>query len=227
MTAGRNTRDGTPRRALPGTTTAALAGALTVVSTAALAAALALSASGSVQAAPQATTTPGFLAAKDMPQAAGNFWIAGDITAGAPESDPFCLEKVLPATGTTWHRMFGTDLETEGAQVSVRATSDAAARKLAASAETAIAACAADWLRATPGGTASWQDYGRLPVEEGARVIGVATSVPDSGVNVRLLGIGRDGDTVTIVTWNQLGDLDRAPVAAFKKTTTTAVQKLR
>ena len=31
-----------------------------------------------------------------------------------------------------------------------------------------------------PGGTASWQDYGTLPVEEGAHVYGVHISIPDS-----------------------------------------------
>ncbi|WP_405612041.1 hypothetical protein [Streptomyces sp. NBC_01508] len=226
MTTGRNKRRSTPRRALTSVTTAALAGVLTSVATAALAGALALSVSGSVQAVPKAAT-PGFLVAKDMPQAAGNVWTAGKVTAGAPEWDPFCLEKVLPAQGTTWHRQFGTDLDTGGVQVSVQAASAAAAKKLAASAEASAAACAADWLRATPGGTASWDDYGRIAVEEGARVIGVATSIPDSGPGVHLLGIGRDGDTVTIVTWGQIGNLSHAPVAAFKKTTTTAVNKLR
>lgn len=200
--------------------------ALTTAATATLAGALALSVSGSVQAAPKATT-PGFLAAKDMPQAQGNFWTAGAVTGGAPETDPFCLEKVLPAKGTTWHRQFVTDLDTTGAQVSVRAPSAAAAKKLATSAEAAVAACAADWLRDTPGGTASWDDYGRIAVEEGARVIGVGVAIPEAGPGVHLLGIGRDGDTVTFVTWGQLGDLSQAPVAAFKKTTTTAVNKLR
>ncbi|WP_405794545.1 hypothetical protein [Streptomyces sp. NBC_01506] len=214
MNSGRNMRRSTARRALTSATTAALAGAL------------ALSVSGSVQAAPKATT-PGFLAARDMPQAAGTVWTAGQVTRGAPEQDPFCLEKVLPAQGTTWYRQFGTDLDTGGAQVSVQAPSAAAAKKLAASAEAAVASCAADWLRATPGGTASWDDYGRIAVEEGARVFGVATSVPDSGLDVHLLGIGRDGATVTIVTWGRLGDLGDAPVGAFKKTTTTAVNKLR
>ncbi|MEV0777783.1 hypothetical protein ACIBLA_29530 [Streptomyces sp. NPDC050433] len=214
MTTGTNTANGTSRRRRAAAATAALAGAL------------ALAMSGSVQAAPKAAT-PGFLAAKDMPQAAGNFWMAGAVTAGAPETAPFCLDKVLPAEGTTWHRQFNTDLDTGAMQVSVRAASDAAAKRLAASAEAAVAACAADWLRATPGGTASWDDYGRIAVEEGARVIGVGVSQPDSGPGVHLLGIGRDGDTVTFVAWNQIGNLGGAPVEAFKKTTTTAVNKLR
>ena len=42
----------------------------------------------------------------------------------------------------------------------------------------------------------------------------------------RLLSVGRDGRTVTVVQWGQMGDFGDAPVAAFKKTTTTAVNKL-
>ncbi|WP_330173523.1 hypothetical protein OG875_08010 [Streptomyces sp. NBC_01498] len=214
MTTGRNTRGGTARRGLTALAATALAGAL------------ALSVSGGVQAAPK-TPAPGFLAAKDMPQAPGNAWNAGAVTAGAPESDPFCLDTVLPAQGTTWHRQFHTDLDTGGVQVSVRAANAAAAEKLAARAGAAVAACAADWLRTTPGGTASWDDYGTIAVEEGARVVGVAISIPDAGLGVHLLGVGRDGDTVTIVSWGRMGKLSDAPVAAFKKTTTTAVNKLR
>lgn len=97
---------------------------------------------------------------------------------------------------------------------------------MAASLERKVAACAADWLRTTPGGTASWQDFGKLPVEEGAHVYGVHTAVPDSEPGVHLFGIGRDGATVTVVKWGQMGTLPDAPVAAFGKTTTTAVDKL-
>ena len=35
-----------------------------------------------------------------------------------------------------------------------------------------------------------------------------------------------DNRTVTVVKWGQMGDFDDAPVAAFKKTTITAVNKL-
>nr|WP_251057427.1 hypothetical protein [Streptomyces sp. ISL-94] len=43
---------------------------------------------------------------------------------------------------------------------------------------------------------------------------------------MHLYGIGRDGSTVTVVKWGQRGHLSDAPVPAFKKTTTTAVNKL-
>ncbi|OLZ68392.1 hypothetical protein AVW11_12185 [Streptomyces amritsarensis] len=187
----------------------------------AAAAALVLTTSNSAAAA----GAPGFLTGTDLPPHPTSPWYAGEITKGLPETAPFCLDGVLPAVGS-WHRAFGTELDTGAVQVSVRSASPAAAAKLVGTLERRVAGCAADWLRTTPGGTASWQDYGTLPVEEGAHVYGVHTSIPESEPGVHLYGIGRDGSTVTVVKWGQMGDLSQAPVAAFKKTTTTAVNKL-
>ncbi|MCX5075995.1 hypothetical protein OHA84_10655 [Streptomyces sp. NBC_00513] len=194
--------------------------ALATTATAAAALLLATSATATAAAA-----APGFLGGADLPPHPSSPWYAGKVTKGLPEFAPFCLEGVLPAAGS-WHRDFGTDYDTGATQISVRTASNAAAAKLATALERKVAACAADWLRTTPGGTASWQDYGKLPVEEGAHVYGVHTSVPDSEPGVHLYGIGRDGVTVTVVKWGQMGDLGDAPVPAFKKTTTTAVNKL-
>ncbi|MEU9799868.1 hypothetical protein [Streptomyces sp. NPDC051000] len=190
--------------------------------TATVAAALLLATSATATA---AAAAPGFLSGTDLPPHPSSPWYAGKVTKGLPESAPFCLEGALPAAGS-WHRAFGTDYDTGATQISVRTASNAAAAKLATALERKVAACAADWLRTTPGGTASWQDYGKLPVEEGAHVYGVHTSVPDSEPGVHLYGIGRDGVTVTVVKWGQMGHLGDAPVPAFKKTTTTAVNKL-
>ncbi|MFJ2592989.1 hypothetical protein [Streptomyces erythrochromogenes] len=172
-----------------------------------------------------ASGAPGFLTGTDLPPHPTSPWYSGEITKGLPETAPFCLDGVLPAAGS-WHRTFGTELDTGAVQVSVRSASPSAAAKLVGTLERKVAACAADWLRTTPGGTASWQDYGTLPVEEGAHVYGVHTSIPESEPGVHLYGIGRDGSTVTVVQWGQMGDLSQAPVAAFKKTTTKAVNKL-
>ncbi|MEV6682027.1 hypothetical protein AB0N09_34920 [Streptomyces erythrochromogenes] len=172
-----------------------------------------------------AVGAPGFLTGTDLPPHPTSPWYSGEITKGLPETAPFCLDGALPAAGS-WHRSFGTELDTGAVQVSVRSASPAAAAKLVGALERKVAACAADWLRTTPGGTASWQDYGTLPVEEGAHVYGVHTSIPESEPGVHLYGIGRDGSTVTVVKWGQMGDLSQAPVAAFKKTTTKAVNKL-
>ncbi|MGW6843076.1 hypothetical protein [Streptomyces sp. NPDC054958] len=195
----------------------------TTLTTALVAAAAALVLTASTSAA--AATAPGFLAGADLPPHPSSPWYAGAVTKGLPESAPFCLEGVLPATGS-WHRVFGTEYDTGAVQVSVRSASPSAAAELAGTLERKVAACAADWLRTTPGGTASWQDYGTLPVEEGAHVYGVHTSIPESEPGVHLFGIGRDGATVTVVQWGQMGDLSHAPVADFKKTTTKAVNKL-
>ncbi|MFI5618365.1 hypothetical protein [Streptomyces sp. NPDC051567] len=172
-----------------------------------------------------AATAPGFVNGSDLPANPHSPWSSGAVTAGLPGTTPFCLEGVLPAAGS-WHRAFSTEVDAHATQISVRTASPAAATKLAASLERKVAACAADWLRTNPGGTASWQDYGTLPVEEGAHVYGVGVSVPDSAHGVGLYGIGRDGSTVTVVQWGQMGQLPEAPVAAFKQTTTTAVHKL-
>ncbi|GHI84838.1 hypothetical protein [Streptomyces xanthophaeus] len=187
----------------------------------AAAAALVLTASTTATAA----TAPGFLIGTDLPPHASSPWFAGDVTKGLPEFAPFCLDGVLPAAGS-WHRQFGTEFDTGAVQVSVRSASASAAAKLAGTLERKVAACAADWLRTTPGGTASWQDYGKVAVEEGAHVYGVHVSIPESEPSVHLFGIGRDGATVTVVQWGEMGNLSHAPVGAFKKTTTKAVNKL-
>ncbi|MEU8775354.1 hypothetical protein [Streptomyces sp. NPDC048606] len=193
------------------------------LATAALAAAAALVLTASTTA--TAATAPGFLNGTDLPPHPSSPWSAGQVTKGLPETTPFCLEGVLPATGG-WHRGFHTDVDAGAVQISVRTASDAAAAKLVTALERKVAACAADWLRKTPGGTASWQDYGKLTVEEGAHVYGVDTSIPESEPGVHLFGIGRDGSTVTVVNWGQMGHLTDAPVSAFKQTTVKAVNKL-
>ncbi|MFI5865708.1 hypothetical protein [Streptomyces sp. NPDC051546] len=193
-----------------------------LAATAAAATALVLAASTTSTA---AVTAPGFLAGADLPPHPSSPWYAGKVTKGLPEFAPFCLEGVLPSAGS-WYRDFSTEFDTGAVQVSVRTSSDAAAVKLAAALERKVAACAADWLRKTPGGTASWQDYGKLTVEEGAHVYGVHTSMPESEPGVHLYGIGRDGSTVTVVKWGQMGYLNEAPLPAFKKTTVKAVNKL-
>ncbi|MGW6691227.1 hypothetical protein [Streptomyces sp. NPDC054961] len=192
----------------------------------AAATALALTSPASATATASAATAPGFLSGADLPPHASSPWYTGPVAQGLPESAPFCLDGVLPAAGS-WYRTFGTEADAGAVQISVRASSAGAAATLATALEREVAACAADWLRTEPAGTASWRDYGKLPVEEGAHVYGVNISIPDSEPGVHLYGIGRDGSTVTVVKWGQMGNLADAPVPAFKKTTATAVDKLR
>ncbi|MFF5675120.1 hypothetical protein ACFY8S_34310 [Streptomyces hygroscopicus] len=170
-------------------------------------------------------STPGHLVPRELPPHPSSDWYASDVTQGLPETAPFCVEKTLPSAGAT-HRTFWTEYDTGATQIVVRTGTVAAARQLAAAAEQKIRNCAADWQRTYPQGTASWRDYGALAVEDGAHVYGVHTSYPDSEPGIHLFGVGRDGRTVTIVTWGQMGDYDQAPLADFQRTITTAVVKL-
>ncbi|MFJ3923603.1 hypothetical protein [Streptomyces sp. NPDC090022] len=193
------------------------------LATAALAAAAALVLAASTTA--TAASAPGFIQPRDLPPHPSSPWSAGPVTSGLPDHPVFCLDGALPANNG-WHRRYGTEFDTSALQISWRTASGKAAAKLAASLERRIAACAADWLRANPGGTASWQDYGPVRVEEGAHVYGVHTSIPDSEPGVTLFGVGRDGATVTVVKWSQMGYLADAPVRDFSGTTATAVNRL-
>ncbi|MCQ8192977.1 hypothetical protein [Streptomyces rugosispiralis] len=169
--------------------------------------------------------TPGHLVPRELPPHRSSDWYASDVTKGLPETPPFCVEQTFPSAGTT-HRTFWTEYDTGATQVVVRTGTVEAARELAAAAEKKIRNCAADWERQYPEGTASWRDYGALTAEDGAHAYGVHTSYPDSEPGIHLFGVGRDGRTVTVVTWGEMGGYDQAPLADFKRTTTTAVVKL-
>lgn len=200
------------------------------VATTALAAAAGLALTATAQAAPAAAeartaAAPAFLTADELPPHWGSDWTAHPVTRGLPDPEPFCAEGVLPRAGAA-HRLFTTDYETNATQVVVKARTAAAAAELAAAVEESIRGCAARVEQQYPEATTSWQDYGPLDVEEGAHVYGVETSFPESARDVHLFGVGRDGRTVTLVRWGEMGTLGQAPVPAFQGTTTTAVNKL-
>ncbi|MBH5337786.1 hypothetical protein IHE55_24620 [Streptomyces pactum] len=171
-----------------------------------------------------AQSAPAFLVPKELPPHPASDWYAGDVTKGLPEA-AFCVANSLPTTGSS-HRMFWTEYDTGANQIVVRTGSAAAAEKLAAAVEAGIRRCAADYQQQYPQSTASWRDYGTLPAEDGAHVYGVHTSQPESEPGIHLFGVGRDGRTVTVVSWGQMGDYTHAPVTEFRHTTTTAVVKL-
>jgi len=195
-------------------------GALLAVTVAGLAVALA----GPAIAAPKA---PGFLAAPDLPPHATSSWTAGKVTAGVPEETDgdTCLRK-LAGLKSAWHRDFHTDLDTNARQITVVLPDTRAAQRLASGLNKDIKSCAVRIEQQDPETEATGKDYGTVSVEEGAHVYGVHTETSWGASDVRLLSVGRDGRTVTVVNWAQLGDFEGAPVKAFKKTTTKAVNKL-
>ncbi len=171
------------------------------------------------------SSTPRFLSASQLPPHPTSAWTAGKVTPGVPDELVFCLEDALPGYNSSY-RDFRTDLETNAQQLTVVVGSHAKADALAGRLNTEIKACAAETEETDPEIEATLKDYGTLPVEEGAHVYGVHTDTSWGATDINLFSVGRDGRAVTVVKWGQMGDFSDAPVQAFKKTTTTAVDKL-
>ncbi|MET7452101.1 hypothetical protein ABZT03_09435 [Streptomyces sp. NPDC005574] len=199
------------------------AGTLTAVAVAALAAGATLAVPADA-----ATRAPGFLRAADLPPQPSSPWTAGKVTAGVPEEveNDQCLSRALGGGSGTWYRNFTTDLDTAARQVSVQLPDVRAAKGRFSRLDKDIRSCPLRIERADPEVEATLKDYGSLPVEEGAHVYGLHTETSWGATDIRLLSVGRDGRTVTVVDWGRLGDFRDAPVKAFKKTTRTAVEKL-
>jgi len=173
----------------------------------------------------KSAASPRFLAAAELPPHPTSTWTAGKVTDGVPDELRLCLEEALLAYDSRY-RAFHTDLDTNARQLTVVVGSAAKAKALATRLDKEIRSCATRIERADPETGATYKGYGTLPVEEGARVHGLHTDTSWGASDIRLLSVGRDGRTVTVVEWAQLGDFGDAPVKAFKKTTTTAVNKL-
>ncbi|MGW0867478.1 hypothetical protein [Streptomyces sp. NPDC002611] len=198
--------------------------ALTALTVAALAA-------GTVATAPAAgaapkAAAPKFLSASELPPHPTSSWTAGPVTEGFPEGLGFCVSTEGVPSYDYRHREFRTDLDTGAVQLTVVASTAALAKALAKHYDDLIRTCADRIEEADPDVQAEGRDYGSLPVEEGARVRGLHTETSWGASDIALLSVGQDGRTVTVVQWGQMGDFGDAPVAAFKKTTTTAVKKL-
>ena len=198
--------------------------ALTALTVAALAAGTVLTAPAA-GAAPKAAA-PKFLSASQLPPHPTSAWTAGPVTEGFPEALGSCVSTEGVPSYDYRHREFRTDLDTGAVQLTVVADTAALAKALAKHYDDLIRTCADRIEKNDPDVEAEGRDYGTLPVEEGARVRGLHTETSWGATDVSLLSVGRDGRTVTVVQWGQMGGFGDAPVGAFKKTTTTAVNKL-
>ena len=172
-----------------------------------------------------AATAPKFLSAGELPPHPASPWYAGPVTSGVPDPLPFCFGEAVPAS-LSRYRQFWTEYDTSAQQVTVVERNTARAKSLATALNKAIKTCAARTEQQDPETTAEWKDYGRLNVEEGANVYGVHTAHAWGASDIHLFSVGRDGRTVTVVHWGQMGDFRHAQVADFKETTRTAVKKL-
>ncbi|MCD9900906.1 hypothetical protein LUR56_14560 [Streptomyces sp. MT29] len=197
------------------------------IRTALLTAAVAGLAATALPAAPAAAApaAPKFLSAGQWP-ASLTPWTAGPVHKGLPEEGSVCTAGTIPAKGTR-HRDFRTELDTGARQTITVAPTAAKAKALAAELRTALATCLDRLKEQEPGLEGVSRYHGRVNVEEGAHVYSIDTSYPEVGsADVGLHSVGRDGRTVTVLEWGQLGDLDGAPLTGFRKTTGTAVAKL-
>ncbi|MGW1544685.1 hypothetical protein ACWCPM_31465 [Streptomyces sp. NPDC002309] len=197
------------------------AGALTALVVAGLTALTTLAAPAGA-AAPK--PSPKFLSASQLPPHPSSSWTAGKVTDGVPPELDLCLADVFPGYDSRY-RDFRTDLDTSARQLTIVTGSVTKAKALANRMNKEIRNCA-DRLEQDPEIGATHRDHGALPVEEGARVHALHTWTAWGATDIRLMSVGRDGRTVTVVDWAQMGDFSDAPVRAFKRTTTTAVNKL-
>jgi hypothetical protein len=198
--------------------------ALTALTVAGLAAGAVLTAAPAGAAA-KASVAPKFLSASQLPPHPSSSWTAGRVTDGVPDELQFCLGEALLAYDSR-HRAFHTDLDTGARQLTVVVGTTAKAKALATRLNKEYRTCAVRAEASDPEIRAEYRSYGSLPVEEGARVHGMHTETSWGATGIELLSVGRDGRTVTVVSWSQMGFFEDAPVKAFKKTTTTAVNKL-
>ncbi|MFH9574588.1 hypothetical protein [Streptomyces sp. NPDC017230] len=167
---------------------------------------------------------PAFLEPAELPPHATSDWHAGPVTAGQPDPLPMCVGEALPSTAS--HRRYWTEYDTGALQVTVVERSPRRAGKLAALLRDDLAGCARKMMERYPDITATQKYYGRLNVEEGAHVYGVHTVAEWGASDIGLFSVGRDGRTVTVVLWGQMGTFAHAQVADFRATTVKAVNKL-
>ncbi|GHJ42044.1 hypothetical protein [Streptomyces sp. TS71-3] len=192
--------------------------ALTALATGAV-----LALAGASATAATAADGPRFLAPADLPPHPSSPWYAGPVTAGQPDPLPMCVGEALPSTSS--HRAYWTDLDANALQVTVVERDEQEAADFAGLLRRDLADCATN-LEQDPDVTASAKDYGELGVGDGAHVYGVHTATSWGSSDIALFSVGRDGNTVTVVKWAQMGTFQDAPVKAFKATTRTAVKKL-
>ncbi|WP_329394664.1 hypothetical protein [Streptomyces melanogenes] len=181
-------------------------------------------ASGPATSADQWRPRPGTLYISDLPTTES--WRAAPVSRGwGDEYDCPAGWPAGPAEVNVWHRDF-TTAETAFAQQKVVAfPTEAEAVAFADAARQDYVDCVN--RPQPPGVTATGYDHGVVDVEEGATLQGMHTlnaNNPERPDFNYLWGVGRDGDTVTLVLWSSYwGD---PPVAAWKNTLRTAVNKL-
>ncbi|MFI1830389.1 hypothetical protein ACH41E_28710 [Streptomyces sp. NPDC020412] len=170
-----------------------------------------------------AAPAPKFLAAAELPPALTP-WTAGPVAPGLPAD--FCTGATAPRASSK-HRLYSTELDANARQTVTVAASEAKAKVLVIRLRAAVESCFDRMKQENPNVDGEALYHGKLPVEEGAHVYSIDSFDPVGGSNdVALYSVGRDGRTVTVVAWGQLGDLEDAALNGFQQTARTSVTKL-
>lgn len=171
------------------------------------------------------TADVAFLEPGDLPTVSSE-WTADPVADGLPETSLTCLDGELP-NETSQHRAFRTELDAQAHQVIVRAADEDTAEEVLTRVETALEKCPETLGQRNPDGAFTGEDFGAVEAGDGAHVYGLESEFATNGsLDAHLFGVGRDGATVTVTVFGQLGHLSDAPVDGFKKTTGTSVDKL-
>lgn len=172
-----------------------------------------------------APVAPKFLSASQLP-ASISPWHADPVKQGLPGSGSVCTAGIAPRASSKY-RDFRTELDTGARQTTTVVSSEAKARALAAKLRTSIEGCLERLKEENPGLEGEAFYHGKVNVEEGAHIYSIDTSHPEVGsTDIGLYSVGRDGRTVTVLEWGQMGELDGAPLEGFKKTARVSVAKL-
>ncbi|MFF4169599.1 hypothetical protein [Streptomyces sp. NPDC001744] len=192
------------------TTRKALRGAIT----AALTAAIWVTALGAEAIAAEWRPRPGMVYLSDMPKD-GTTWYGAAAQRGW--ISPACGRSWPYPEVNVWSREVSTSETAAGRQNTVVFESEAEAIEFAAYARQVYADCPASPDHG-PLAVVTGYDYGTVNVEEGATVQGMRVEYPSGGTyHNHLFGVGRDGDTVTLIEWES--NWSAPPVDYFKNTT--------
>ncbi|MFI1064128.1 hypothetical protein ACH4TC_19860 [Streptomyces spororaveus] len=191
------------------------------------AAVLAVAVSGTAVGAEPWRPRPGTLYISDIRLGDGVGWTAPPVQRGWGQSYD-CLTdwQVRQPEVNVWHREFTTAETATAEQKVVVFATEAEAIAFAEAARQNYADCP-DRRNQRPGITATGYDHGAVDVEEGATLQGMYTFDHEAQERPHfnyLFGVGRDGDTVTLVRWSSYWGAP--PVEAWKKVLHTAVIKL-
>lgn len=196
-----------------------------VAAAASVAAGVAIAVTAVPASAASASDTSRWLEPGELPPHPTSPWYAGPVTATQPNPLPACGGAPLPSIAS--HRRYWTEYDTNALQVTVEERTVQRAKDFAALLRKDLAGCAEKLMQSDPEVTATEKYYGKLNVEEGAYVYGIHTTHAGVGTSdISLYSVGRDGRTVTLVRWAQMGNFQHAQVDDFKNTTVTAVNKL-